>query len=302
MRYQVTHRTFYRYQTEVTDSYGQLVLLPRTFAGQQCEESRVVIGPTPDDYRERADHFGNRAAFFAIHSPHRSLEVTATSVVDTSGRGLAPLLPVDAWEQIRDRLHNGAPGLPDAAVVEAREFTLDSPLAGASPELSDYARPSFTPGRPVLDALADLSQRIHTDFTYEQGVTTVSTSAVEVLGRRRGVCQDFAHLMIGCLRSVGLAARYASGYLETHPPPGQPRLAGADASHAWASLFVGATVGWVDVDPTNRQFVDGRYITTAWGRDYTDIPPLKGVIFTEGVDHELDVDVDVVALGSAEVG
>jgi transglutaminase-like putative cysteine protease len=180
-------------------------------------------------------------------------------------------------------------------VVEARQFCLDSPLAASSLGLAEYGRASFRAGRPVLDALEDLAQRIYTDFAYTPGATSVTTSAEEVLVKRSGVCQDFAHLAIGCLRSLGMAARYVSGYLETDPPPGRPRMQGADVSHAWASLFV-PEAGWVDVDPTNNQLVNDRYITTAWGRDYGDVPPLKGVIFTEGTSHDLEVVVDVIRL------
>ena len=302
-RYRVTHRTTYRYENEVTASYGQLVLIPRDFAGQRCESSRVVIGPRPDDYREHDDHYGNRAAFFAIGSAHRSLEVTSTSVVAVERVDALSLLGDTPWEDARiGPAARGGPGSLEAATVEACEFTLDSPLVATSEDLAEYARTSFTPGRGALEALRDLGSRIYRDFVYEAGVTTTTTSAADALARRRGVCQDFAHVAIGCLRSLGLAARYASGYIETDPPPGQARLEGADASHAWASLFLPNLGQWVDVDPTNQQFVGDRYVTLAWGRDYTDIPPLKGVIFTEGTDHDLAVDVDVVALGAAGGG
>ena len=178
---------------------------------------------------------------------------------------------------------------------EPTDFLLDSPLVAASPELADYAGPSFSSERPALEALFDLAQRIHADFDYLPGSTSVTTTVGEVLAARKGVCQDFAHLAIGCLRSLGLAAKYVSGYVETEPPPGKERLQGADVSHAWAALWVPGG-GWVDIDPTNQQFVDDRYVTAAWGRDYADIPPLKGVIFTKGLEHELDVVVDVVRL------
>jgi transglutaminase-like putative cysteine protease len=303
VRYRITHRTTYRYENEVTASYGQLALIPRDFAGQRCESSRVVIGPRPDDYREHDDHYGNRAAFFAIGSPHRSLEVTSTSVVSVERTGAWSQRVDTPWEGARIGPGTGNGPRPlEEATVDACEFTLDSPLVAASEELAEYARYSFTPGRGALEALSDLGSRIHRDFVYEAGVTTTTTSAAEALARRRGVCQDFAHVAIGCLRSLGLAARYASGYIETDPPPGQARLEGADASHAWASLFLPDTGEWVEIDPTNQQFVGDRYVTVAWGRDYTDIPPLKGVIFTEGTEHELAVVVDVVALGPAGSG
>jgi len=293
MTYRVTHHTSYRYEDEVSASYGQLHLLLRDLPGQECHDSSVVIDPPPDDYRERRDFFGNRAAYFSIISPHRTLSVTTTSEVNVTGRqnDLAELADL-SWEQVRD----GMRALGDAETIDALQFTLDSPLVTASEALADYALSSFPPGRPVVDALTDLAVRVHADFTYEPGSTKVSTTVDRVLSGRKGVCQDFAHLVIGCLRSLGLAARYVSGYLETRPPPGRPRLTGTDVSHAWASLFVPGG-GWVDADPTNHQLVNDRYITTAWGRDYRDVPPLKGVIYTEGTTHVLDVVVDVLRLG-----
>jgi transglutaminase-like putative cysteine protease len=285
--YRVLHRTTYRYAEEVSASYGQMHLLPRSADGQTCRASQVVIDPTPDDLQERTDFFGNRAAFFAIHSEHTSLTVTTTSEVSVDRDGLG-LLGAQPWEQVRDRTAEvGENGW------EPIDLLLDSPLVAASPALADYAAPSFPAGRPVIEALVDLARRIHADFDYEPGSTSVTTTVDEVLIARKGVCQDFAHLAIGCLRSLGLAARYVSGYLETDPPPGRERLQGADVSHAWAALWVPGG-GWIDVDPTNEQLVDDRYVTTAWGRDYADIPPLKGVIFTKGLEHELDVVVDVV--------
>jgi len=288
--YRVTHRTTYRYEDEVSASYGQMHLLPRTAEGQTCRATRVTIDPAPDDLRERIDYFGNRAAFYAIHSEHTSLTVTTTSDLSVSRGGLG-LIDAPPWEQVRDR--TASPSVDDG--WEPTDFLLDSPLVPASPALADYAGSSFTPGRPVLEALLDLAQRIHADFDYEPGSTSVTTTVDDVLTARKGVCQDFAHLAIGCLRALGLAARYVSGYLETVPPAGGPRPAGADVSHAWAALWVPGS-GWVDVDPTNQQFVNDRYVTTAWGRDYSDVPPLKGVIFTKGIEHELEVVVDVVPL------
>jgi transglutaminase-like putative cysteine protease len=288
--YRVTHRTAYRYAEEVSASFGQMHLLPRDTAGQTCQASRVVIDPVPEYLRERTDFFGNRAAFFAIHAGHTSLSVTTTSDVAVGQPETLGLLGVQPWEQVRDSTAAGGDN-----GWEPIDHLLDSTLVAASPALADYAEVSFTPGRPVLDALGELAMRIRADFEYEPGSTSVTTTVDEVLAARKGVCQDFAHLAIGCLRSLGLAARYVSGYLETQPPPGRERLQGADVSHAWAALWVPGG-GWVDVDPTNRQFVDDRYVTTAWGRDYADVPPLKGVIFTEGLEHELEVVVDVVRL------
>ena len=288
--YRVTHRTTYRYAQDVSASYGQMHLLPRTADGQTCRSRQVVIDPVPGDLRERTDYFGNQAAFFAIHARHTGLTVTTISDVAVGRRDGLGLLGTERWEQVRDR--TAAPG-DDG--WEPIDFRLDSPLVEASAALAEYAGPSFTRGRPVLEALLDLARRIHADFDYQPGSTSVTTTVGEVLAARTGVCQDFAHLAVGCLRSLGLAARYVSGYLETEPPPGTERLQGADVSHAWAAVWVPGG-GWVDVDPTNRQFVDDRYVTTAWGRDYADVPPIKGVIFTKGLEHELDVVVDVVRL------
>jgi transglutaminase-like putative cysteine protease len=191
-----------------------------------------------------------------------------------------------SWEQARDA-HRA-----DQADVD---FRLPSPRIRPSTAVRDYARPSFSAGRPLGQCLLELITRIHADFTYKAGATTVRTSVPDVLRKREGVCQDFAHLTVSCLRSMGLPARYVSGYLETDPPAGQAKLQGADASHAWAAVLV-PDAGWVDLDPTNRQFVDNRYVVLAWGRDYDDVPPLKGVILTDAKQSTMDVSVDLVRL------
>jgi transglutaminase-like putative cysteine protease len=282
--YRVSHRTSYRYDEAVTASYGQIRLLPRTEPGQICHESTTKIEPPPADQTEHDDFFGNRTVYFEIAAPHRELTVTTDSLVEIDGRQAhLSLLADQPWEDV----------LAGRTRPDTSDFALDSPLATVTPPLADYAAPSFPPRRPVLDALLDLGSRIHGDMAYLPGATSVRTSAAEALAGQAGVCQDFAHVMIACLRSLGWPARYISGYLETDPPPGQPRLVGRDVSHAWASLLV-AEVGWVDYDPTNRQLVHNRYIVAAKGRDYSDVPPLKGVIFTNGTKHELEVSVDVV--------
>jgi transglutaminase-like putative cysteine protease len=287
--YRVVHRTEYRYDREVSASYGEAHLQPREAPGQQTYSSTLAIQPQPEHHRERRDFFGNRAAHFTVLEPHTSLTVTATSVVEVDGRDLRPRVGARTWEQARDLLRTD--GGPEA--IDARQLVLDSSAAPASELATAYAAESFAPGRGLVDALGDLSHRLHADFTFAPGATTVSTPVDDVLARREGVCQDFAHVAISGLRGLGLAARYVSGYLETTPPAGQPRLVGADVSHAWVSVFV-PQVGWVDVDPTNDQFVTSRYVTVAWGRDYNDVPPLKGVIFTESETQELLVTVDVV--------
>jgi transglutaminase-like putative cysteine protease len=298
--YRVVHRTEYRYESPVSSSFGELHLLPRDTPGQVCRSSRVHIDPGPDDYRERTDFYGNRVAAFAVLEPHTTLAVTAESVVAVSGPPGSSPQPVDEpWEAVRDRLVTD----PSDETLEARDFLLESPKVMASPLVAAYAAESFTARRPLTEALTELIARIHDDFAYEPGATSVRTTLTELFERRKGVCQDFAHLAVGCLRSVGLAARYVSGYLETAPPPGRPRLVGADVSHAWASVFLpgpGGTASpgaaWIDLDPTNNRFVNDRYVTTAWGRDYGDVPPLKGVIYTDSTGDELHVSVDVAPL------
>ena len=286
--FDVVHLTRYTYETEVSASYGQVHLLPRDTPAQACGTSAVQIDPAPSDYRERVDFFGNRTAYFAIRQPHTRLTVTSTSRVEVRQRH-GSLFSGQSWEQVRDRL---AEARTDTE-LDAREFTLESPLVHVSEAVEQYAAPSFPPDRPILEAAADLCSRIHAGFTYRPGSTSVTTGLDEVIEGTEGVCQDFAQLAIGCFRSRGLAARYVSGYLETRPAPGKPRRRGADVSHAWVSVFV-PDVGWVEIDPTNDQFVSDRYVVTAWGRDYSDVPPLNGVIFTEGTGHELEVSVDVV--------
>jgi len=290
--YRVIHRTEYRYEADVSPSYSQLHLAPRDLPGQRCVSCEIVVTPTPEDYRERVDFFGNRVAYVAIQEPHRSLTVAATSIVDVEDVGSGLSLFADRpWEEVRDHVRTER----TTEAVDAAQFVLDSPVVAASPAFFEYAVASFSPGRPLLDAVTDLSARIHRDFVYEPGSTSVRTTLDDVLAQRKGVCQDFAQVGIACLRSVGLPARYVSGYLETDPPPGRPKLDGADVSHAWLSVFV-PEAGWVGVDPTNDQLVSDRYVTTAYGRDYGDVPPLKGVIFTEGRTERPRVVVDVVAL------
>ena len=297
--YRVTHSTSYEYESDVTPSYSQLHLLPRDEPGQRCRSSEVVVDPEPEDQRVRSDFFGNRVTYLAIHVPHRTLTVTSTSVVEVDVRdpGLT-LLARRPWEEVRDHFAASSSKLDPHATehVEAVQFKLDSRLVAASGEFADYARAScFTPGRDLLDAVTALGSQIHADFAYEPGSTSVSTPLNEVFAARKGVCQDFAHIGIACLRSIGLPARYVSGYLETDPPPGRPKLTGADVSHAWLSVMVPGA-GWLDLDPTNDQLVNHRYVVAAYGRDYGDVPPLTGVIFSQGRTESMKVTVDVVAL------
>jgi transglutaminase-like putative cysteine protease len=291
----VVHRTTYAYDAPVSASYGEAHLLPRDLPGQHVLSARIEIDPVPDEQADRLDWFGNRTTWFALHRPHDALHVTATSTVEVLGTAPGQLLADQPWEVVRDALGQVAAGSgapPDPDLLAAVPFALDSPQLPRSAAAAAFALPSFRPGRPILEAVLDLTHRIHRDFDFEPGATAVGTPVEAVLARRAGVCQDFAHLAVAALRSVGLAARYVSGYLETDPPPGQPKLQGADVSHAWASVHVPQT-GWVDVDPTNDQLVGGRYVTVGWGRDYGDVAPLKGVIFTDGDTTSLEVAVDV---------
>jgi transglutaminase-like putative cysteine protease len=287
MRYLVNHTTRYLYSEPVTASYGEHHLLARDTPWQHVRSIALEVTPTPDEQRERHDLYGNHVGYFALRTPHSRLEVTARSLVDVR----APGLPAEdrPWEDVRDVLRRAT----DDAGVTARALTLGSPQVQPSEELRELAAGSFTPGRGVVEAFTDLVRTIHDDFEFDPAATTVTTPVDEVMAKRAGVCQDFAHLLLGALRTLGLGARYVSGYLETEPPPGMPRLQGADASHAWAAVYVPGH-GWVDGDPTNDQLVGERHVTVAWGRDYGDVAPLKGVIFTDGPTDELVVEVDVL--------
>ena len=288
-RYLVTHRTEYGYDDAVTASYGLAVLLPRQVPGRQRVDAQVVIEPAPVDQREHTDVYGNRALYFSVLTEHQRLVVTATSRVEVEPAAL--VLDGPAWEDVREALRTSV----EADVVDAVEFVLASPLVGVSEAVAAYAAPSFPPGRPVVAGAIDLMHRINAEFEYEPGTTTVSTKLDEVLRLRSGVCQDFAHLFVGCVRSLGLAARYVSGYLETDPPPGETKLTGSDASHAWVSVWV-PELGWLDADPTNDQVPPQRHITVAWGRDYFDVTPVRGVVIGPAASQWLTVGVDVTSV------
>ncbi len=289
MALRVVHRTEYQYESSVSASYGQLYQRPRAADGQVVLSCRVDIDPQPDSYSEFVDFFGNNAANFAVSNAHTRLSVTTTSVVDVSARQLPDLdTPGISWDDVVTALATS----DDLATLAARQFVLPSRAAEVTDAVRAYAASSFRSGRELLHAVQELTTRIYNDMTYKSGITSLDTTPDELLNVRKGVCQDFAHLEIACLRSLGLAARYVSGYLETLPPPGRAKLRGADASHAWVSVFVPAT-GWVDVDPTNNCFVGSRHVCTAWGRDYSDVSPVKGVIFTEAKSNTMRVSVDV---------
>jgi transglutaminase-like putative cysteine protease len=292
MKYRVVHRTEYVYGITVSQCHNLAHLRPRNLPAQQCLGHRLQIDPLPLDLAEHEDFFGNHVSYFSITQPHQMLAVTATSEIQLdTGNGQLALDRDMPWDEVRAQL---AQPLTESA-RENRQFVLDSPFAVAAPELAAYAAVSFPPGRPLLEAVGELMERVHQDFTYDTGFSTVSTPLAEVFSSRRGVCQDFAHLAIAGLRSLGLAARYVSGYLETLPPPGQPKQQGADESHAWFSVYL-PDVGWHDFDPTNNQVPLDQHVTTAWGRDYSDVTPLKGVIFGGDPGHSPRVSVDMTRL------
>ncbi len=288
MKLSVTHRTTYRYMDAVTTSHHEVRLAPRDTENQRALSHELTVLPVPDARRRRFDYFGNRALHFSISEPHRALEVVSTSVVEVSPVAKPRLDATPPWEQVRARLRVDR----RRDVLDAYAMTFDSPHVVVSEALFEYGAPSFGGGRPALEVVRDLVGRIHRDFAYDPRATDISTPLAEVLAQRRGVCQDFAHLAIGCLRAQGLAARYVSGYLLTRPPPGRPKRVGADASHAWFSTFV-PDAGWVDFDPTNDLIPSDEHVTVAYGRDFADVTPMRGVIHGGGGTHQLNVAVDV---------
>ncbi|MCB0196802.1 MAG: transglutaminase family protein [Anaerolineae bacterium] len=303
MKYRIIHKTEYVYDEPASLCYNEARLAPRSLSlpmfEQICLNWRITVDPPYNDYRERTDFFGNNCLYFTVPETHEEMIITATSEVQidpvwdkdhTVPR--ADLLEREAkrspaWEVVRNQLQTDL--FTDS--VQARQFVMNSPLVVVTPEIAAYAAPSFDRGRPLLEAVYDLMQRIYFEFDFVSGVTTIATPLAEVIEKRRGVCQDFAHLMVACLRAKGLAARYVSGYIETLPPPGEEKLEGADASHAWCSVFVPGP-GWIDFDPTNNLIPKDQHIVLGWGRDFSDVTPLKGVFFSHG-KHKLQVEVDV---------
>jgi transglutaminase-like putative cysteine protease len=290
-RYRVVHETRYTYQSTVSLSQQYLHLTPRSFGFQETESHLIWVDPPLGDSKAGVDYFGNHTRHVALTQPHDSLLVHAESTVALRPRhSLAQIAGTPPWESVRDMMGKER----SAATLEACRYLYTSPHVTCFPDLQAYARASYTPARPQLDAALDLTQRIFDDFEFDSKATDISTPLDQVLRKRRGVCQDFAQLMIGCLRSLGLPARYVSGYILTHPPAGKPRLVGADASHAWVSVFC-PTLGWVDFDPTNRCLVQHEHITLGWGRDFSDVTPMRGVVLGGGM-QTLDVQVTVMPL------
>lgn len=287
--YRVEHRTVYSYGAPMTDGYTVTSLIPRATDVQTVIEAAIVLDPPESDRDAYLDGFNNLVNQFGVHESHQVLTITATSVVALRRRET----PVDntSWEQVAGLLAEATGDL----AIEAGFFRAPSPfidLVELGERLRQLAAASFVPGRPIVEAVGALCRQIFAEYAFDANFSSLSTPLGDVLEARRGVCQDFAHLAIGALRSLGLAARYVSGYIETMPPPGEPRLVGADASHAWCSVWT-PLAGWVDFDPTNGQLPVNDHITVAWGRDYADVVPVRGVMIGPSTDQTLEVSVDV---------
>ena len=288
MNYTVTHKTVYTYNTPVSLCHNIARLLPRSTDKQTCTHSSVVIDPVPDVLDEYVDFFGNKLLYFAIQQEHKKLVVTVTSDIDKTHTGALEinLYSHTPWEQVQ--LQYSEPGKD---YLDIRQYIPETAFTTSEPAIVAYAQQSFKPGISLFDAASNLMQRIYSDFEFKPGFTTIATPLSEVMKARKGVCQDFAHLAIACVRAMGLPARYVSGYIETLPPKGTKKLVGVDASHAWFSVYI-PNMGWVDFDPTNNQLPANQHITVGWGRDYADVAPLKGIIVSSG-RHQLSVSVDV---------
>lgn len=281
--YRLHHATVYDYAEPVVLGTHFMHLLPRERPGQLVREAQLDILPAPETRRDEIDHFGNITTTVALTGAHKQFSVSLSATVEVAQPAPPPAQDTPRWEAI------AAKALLDPDVAE---YCLPSPLALPHNEIADYATVSFLPGRKMLEGLLELNQRIYTEMNYRPGVTSNATTAAHIFKTRTGVCQDYAHFMIACLRALGLPGRYVSGYLRTLPPPGQERRRGADQSHAWISSWLGPDIGWVDFDPTNNLLVTDEHVTLAWGRDFTDVSPLRGIILGGG-RHSLRVGVDL---------
>jgi transglutaminase-like putative cysteine protease len=288
MRYTVTHITTYQYQEPVAVSHNLVHLGPLDLPYQQVLGHQLVVSPEPTVFHKNTDYFGNHAATITVQTKHRELVATATTTIDRRHPEVPAAELTPAWETVAAEVAAAA-----SELLPVLEFAYASAMVPADPAFREFAEPSFTPGRAVLAAAIDLNHRIFSEFTYDSSATTVTTPVQDALLRRRGVCQDFALILIGGMRAMGIPARYVSGYLETTPPPGRPRLVGADASHAWAQVWTGS--GWVDLDPTNDCLPGDRHLTVAFGRDFADVSPLRGMILGGG-HANVRVSVDVARI------
>ena len=295
MRYQITHQTKYSYESIVTLSQQLLFMSPKNFRYQTCISHNIRTEPNPNESLAGADYFNNIKNYISIFAPHKTLEVSAESIVDVLNRPtLDKLLPSPPWEEVKAKLSLGHWQEEDPI-----NYLYASVKAPADEVFSQYAELCFTPNRPLIEAAFELTQRIYRDFEFDAESTDISTPLIDFFTSRRGVCQDFSHLMISCLRSLGLACRYVSGYILTTPAAGQPRLIGADASHAWVSVYCPIN-GWVDFDPTNYCLVNDQHITVAWGRDFNDVSPMRGTVLGGG-KQTLDVSVTMTPVFDHEL-
>ncbi len=293
MIYDVSHRTVFSYAAKVAISHHVLHLRPRPRPGQRCTRSSIIVDPAPSLRTEGIDYFGNPTTHLTVQKPHEKLQVLSKFWVEIDMKDQPNLGLSRPWEDVLKLLATSA----SSDVLDAAEFAYDSPFVVGNSAVLDLAREAFRPRRPVLVAARELTSLIYREFEYQGGVTDVSTPVEQVIASRKGVCQDFAHLQIACLRSLGLPARYVSGYLLTHPPPGKEKLVGSDASHAWISAWC-PELGWIDFDPTNDLVPRDEHITLAWGRDYGDVSPINGFM-VGGDSHEVRVMVDVTPAEAA---
>ncbi len=291
-RFHVAHETRYEYASAVALSQQLLHLSPRNFEFQQCLSHQLEIDPASTERHVAVDFFGNDTEYLVISDPHERLLISAESQLSLNARpGLELIADSISWERVRDGLRR----IGDATRLEPIKYLYESPHVALGEYLIDYAHSSFTTGQSVLAGAWDLVQRIHNEFAFDPKATEISTPLSELMTIRRGVCQDFAHLMIGCLRSLGIPCRYVSGYILTMPAPGKERLIGADASHAWVSVYC-PSIGWVDFDPTNACMVNLEHLTLGWGRDFSDVTPVRGVMLGGGGAQQLEVSVTVTPL------
>ena len=286
MIYNVSHKTTFTYSQSVSISQHLLHLAPRTSPQQSCRRHALVVEPAPTLIKDDVDYFGNPMSYLTIEESHDELTIVSSSTVEVTPPTVPPASETPPWDQVASAISRAT----RRDELDAFQFAFSSPFTGSS-LAGAFTLSVFEPGRPILEAALDLMDRIYREFKYEGGVTDVYTPVDQVLTDRRGVCQDFAHLQIACLRSLGLPARYVSGYLLTHPPEGQEKLVGADASHAWLAIWIPG-YGWIDLDPTNNVIPGDEHITVAWGRDYGDVSPINGLVIGGG-EHKIDVAVDV---------
>jgi transglutaminase-like putative cysteine protease len=286
MKYKLRHQTLYTYVNEVYNYQSILCLQPQNSAKQICENFKIEIEPKPSKIYSRKDYFGNIQHYFSLHKSHKSLKVTVSSEIEVLENVAQPINPITCEEAklkfITDR----------ALKIEVLQYLLPSQFITWDEEIIAFAESCLLPNVSLFEAVLHLIKKIYTEFQFKSGSTNINTPLKTVLKERRGVCQDFSHLAIASLRSVGIPARYVSGYIETLPPIGKPKLEGSDASHAWISVYI-PEMGWREFDPTNNMIPQQRHIVTAYGRDFADVSPMKGIIFSSG-DHKVKVEVDVI--------